>query len=213
MKNFLPKQLKNKLRHKSLENNRKCKRSRMANYLQQVPQNSSHRNIYDSSPNQIKDNQYKTLEAGEIDGQMEQDYNPYHRNTHKNMYKNNTEYSGKEIDRYTTSPNIPQSLKTVSSQKRLGKSSARKNFHRKAHRPSQASFQENIPENVMKNRKNNGNSQSNSRVSKKQNNLNRALKEQSNHHQETEGDNVDDTFTYSMDPDSNFNSRIAQNGI
>ncbi|CAI2371943.1 unnamed protein product [Moneuplotes crassus] len=208
------KSIEKKLRYKSLENNRKSKRSRMNNYLQNIPQN---RNTYDISPKESKKDQYRTHHVINIDDHMDQEYPSYHRaDNHQRVRK---EYGDKSLERYTTSPHIPQVPKE--GKKRLQKSSSRNNIRRKPHRQQHESFQENVPENISKNRNTANNSTSRSNAgfknevifdNKKYNEFKRVLKDQIGRSNEMENSKVDDTFTYSIDPESMFNSRVAPNG-
>lgn len=207
------------LRHKSVENHRKIKRSRMGNQLYQVSKNYSSRHMNDSSPNNTKESQYMTHQMDVVHVQMEKDYNENRdmENNRRYAEQNRIERSVIEADKYLTSPHVPLSFKPSTNQKRTGKSSSRSNTYYKSKKPSYSEFQENVPENVMKNMQNNRDPEISSRTSKKHNDLVNALKERELYktrqnpslRTHESANEVDDTFTYSMETDGMFNSRLA----
>jgi hypothetical protein len=209
------------LRHKSVEHHRKIKRSRMGNQLYQAPKNYSNRHTYEVSPTNAKENQYMTHKMDTMHEQMEIDFNENRdmEDDRRYMEQNKIEKSVIEADNYLTSPHVPLSFKPNNDRKRAGKSSSRSNTYFKSKKPSYSEFQENVPENVMKNMSRNRDPGVSSRTSKKHNDLVSALKERelyktrqnpSQRMHEPEND-VDDTFSYSMEPESVFNSRLAHN--
>ena len=129
--------------------------------------------------------------------------------------------STNDLDNYGASPHIPQPMKSVKSQKRLGKASSRSSLHKRPQHSNKGSYQENIPENILKNRKK---SQKNENRRLKERELSNILKEHemktNNSHQNImknknteECDRVDDTFSYSMEPESMANSNMHPNCI
>lgn len=212
------------LRTKSMENNRRIKRSRMGNYLCQVPKNHTNRPVNDVSPNHTRDEQYMTHQMISVHDQIENDHSEnQYKHTQKKVARN-IEYkrvneSVAETEKYMTSPHIVHHKEPDSSQNRYGKSSSRNKIPKRVKKPSQGSFQENVPENVMRNKQNHTNDQySNSRNSKKHMDLLNVLKEreavQAKHNSGrgindgNDYNDVDDTFTYSMEPESMLNSNI-----
>lgn len=200
----------------------------MDKYLYQVPKNHSKRNIYEISPNERRDNQYMTHQMIAMHDQIEEDYHTTNLRSRENLGKiqkvNQREnYNTSGVENYGSSPNLPKSMKPSSSQRKVGKSTSRSKPQPKPKKVNHCVMEENIPENMLRNM--NGQSykpakEVGARNSKKHMELLNILKEREvyqskgnmnrgpQEHMHDYND-VDDTFTYSMEPESMMNSKVA----
>lgn len=181
---FPSKIVEKQLRTKSVENQRRNKRSRMANYLYQVPKNNSYKRD-ETSPYQRKEDQYRTHQMIAVSDQMDNEYpaNDYHSYNHTKRQKEYSRFDNRrEEDNYLSSLNIPQSMKPKENIKRCNKSSSRSKLHHKQKNVSEISYQENVHENVLRNMQRTNEVEHSSRTHQKHNELVRALKEREKQH-------------------------------
>lgn len=144
---FPSKIVEKQLRTKSLENQSRVKRSRMGNYLQQVPKNSHNKEV---SPYHRKQEQYMTHQMISVHDKIDSEYKT------KGIYEDYSPTRNASIERRPNgnrgdsngpSLNIPQKMKNGQKSK---KSLAQTKMRHKA-KNSEISYEENVPENVMKN--------------------------------------------------------------
>jgi hypothetical protein len=199
------------LRTKSLENNGRNKRNRNrnGNYLQQIPKNRTRQNINDENYYNRKNEQYMTHQMISMHDQID-------RESTEKRYKHKpnpqtTIYPTHCSSNYTTSPHLTQE-KPKRSSNVAGKPFSRNN-HRFDNQVDQGSFDENVPENIMNNRRQVNDKRYDSRNKQKHLQFQGELKQRENKHtsrrtQEADYHEEDDTFTYSIDPESMMASRL-----